>query len=159
FSFGELDRSFFRQTLREVQVVAALKQCLKLRPFNPETHFFLFQVYAGMYYWDSAVQHLREGLNQYRSKPPVRGFEEKAEAFKKRQTEFKDRVKGLEDELKRQEKELKARQNDYGGQAAIQNPQTKAALALLYPYKAAGPNANRGRGLADKALDVLLKAT
>jgi hypothetical protein len=91
-SFRGLDLAF-RQTLRLVQTVTALKHALTLNPALEQAHNILFQVFVQIHYFDAAAHHLGERVKILRDAKFRRLPREKPEAFEKRQSEFKKGVK------------------------------------------------------------------
>jgi hypothetical protein len=156
-AFSSLDADPL-QTLRAVQVVAALNRAVTLRPTLVEAHLRLTQIYQQMNYLDLALDHLQEAVRHTRDHPPRRGLTETAEAFRRRNEGYAKGLEALEKQLKDLIEDVSQRRKDYRLLAEHQNLPSKVALALLGPYKVGERTDPRGRGLAGEALKLLLKA-
>lgn len=144
----------FRNMLRRVQVIAALKSSLRLDPENWRVHEILGEIYTDVYYLDVALEHYATASTQFERRRPADPELAKA---------FRDKLEQLQSIVKRYDQGLKKRKADFDLRASGKNALDRFALALRRPYKALELNKDqtdsRGMGLARPALLALQTAT
>jgi tetratricopeptide (TPR) repeat protein len=126
--------------LRRIQQLAALQQALLLNPDAEEVHRALKTVYLALGYYDMALEHLNEEIEQTQRNGPVRTLEQ-IETLE----EFRKRLEELEKVRKEVDSQVQRVRNDYELRAAREPLGVKAQLAMQ-------------RGLAKRALEVLRQA-
>jgi tetratricopeptide (TPR) repeat protein len=152
--------SQFRQTQRLIQVVTALHNALTLKPSLVEAHLMLKDIYLQIHYWDTALHHWQEALKYLQENPPNQLPSEGAEEFQQRQDRFTRTVKDLKKQIRGLKQEVARRTKDFRLQSADKRLQDKVLIAIQIEYNAEGGRGRDrfGRGLASRALDLLLKA-
>jgi hypothetical protein len=146
-----------RQTLRQIQVTAALNEFIRLQPdkVSPtlaDAHRELWQIYARLHYLDLALEHLRQYNAQLAVIQPrpdkKKQYDQEREVFARL--------------LKTWEANVKQRQDAFDLTAA-RPLEGRLAAAVLEPYKHIDANNQQqvdrsGLGLAQKALELLQAA-
>lgn len=143
-----------RNMMRRVQLIAALKSCLRLDPDNWRVHEILGEIYTEAYYLDVALEHYSEAATRFQGRRP---------SDPKLADAFRDKLEQLQSIVKRYTEGLKKRKADFDLRASGKNALDKYSLALRRPYKALELNKDqtdpRGMGLARDALFALQNAT
>src|SRR5262249_49684860 len=149
-----------RQTTREVQMVTALQNALILKPDLVDAHLLLAQIYYQIHYWDTSLHHWEQAVKYMKEKPPSRLPSESAEDYQRRMELFDNHLKGMRKDLKALAREVARRSKDFRLQSADKRLQEKVMIAIQFEYaiEAERRRDSLGRGLASKALDLLLKA-
>jgi hypothetical protein len=128
----------FRQQMRQLQLIAAWKNYLNLKPDDPRAHRTMASIYdQQLHYLDVALEHL--GL-------AVKHWDRQPRPAPQEREQFEAQRKSLEALYQRLDKEVKRRQDAFDLQASGRSASEKVALAL-------GPG--QGLGLARKALQAL----
>jgi hypothetical protein len=125
-----------RQRMRQIQIVTALENSLKLPPTNPDAHLKLFRVYTQNRCMDLGLDHLREcykTVNLAGARPG-----ESPDDFRTRRDELQRLLKNVETQV------AKLR-NEYDTEAVNRPLMEKLGIALR-------------SGLGKKALELLLDA-
>ncbi|MBM4072861.1 MAG: hypothetical protein FJ271_28625 [Planctomycetes bacterium] len=142
-----------RNMLRRVQLIAALKSCLRLDPDNWRVHEILGEIYTDVYFLDVALEHYAEAANRFQRRRP---------SDPKLVDTFREKLEQLQSIVKRYNEGLQKRKADFDLRASGKNSLKKYALALRSPYKALELNKDqtdpRGMGLARDALFALQSA-
>src|SRR5205807_2004642 len=91
-----------RQQMRQIQLITALEQGLRLRPTDVQAHQTLGEIYYSQtLYHDLALEHFQEALKRAARDPG-----ETQDQFKKRLEDSQQRLKGLDDDVRRQKNEF-----------------------------------------------------
>ncbi|MCI0380767.1 MAG: hypothetical protein L0215_24555 [Gemmataceae bacterium] len=143
----------FRQTIRQIQIITALRSYLLLQPEDYDIHEMVADLFLEQHYLDVALEYLRNAvkhLNEVRSVEPV--FLEA----------FKDRKRKLNDKFKLLDMEVKKRRGDFDLMADTRKGLDKYRLAVRMPFRTIDINNKesedpRGMGLALEALNQLQK--
>jgi hypothetical protein len=131
----------FRQQMRQLQLIAAWKTYLKLKPDDPRAHQTVAELYIQqLQYLDVALEHLGLAIKSWDRQPRPATPRERENLAAERK-----RLEGLYQGL---EKEVKRRQEAFDLQAGGLSPFQKVALAL-------GVRPGQGLGLARRALHAL----
>jgi tetratricopeptide (TPR) repeat protein len=160
-SFRTMDTEYqYRQTIREAQVAMALNNALTLDPSLVDAHRFLAHIYKQMNYLDSALRHLEEARKYLRAHPPRPSLAEISEVFQRRKETYTENLKRLTEEINTLRTRVNERLKDFRRNAADKRLREKVIIALIQEYQ---PPEGRlgdvsGRGLADEALKLLLRA-
>ncbi|MCS7044909.1 MAG: hypothetical protein NZO58_00995 [Gemmataceae bacterium] len=137
-----------RSAMRELQMIAALRNYLELRPDDFGAREQLAQMFLKLNHLDAVLEELTIA---HKTVVPLR-----QSARDKKAAEFlKKKEKDLGDAIKRLEKDIKRRHEDLKLQAAGMEPLRKFEIAVLKPYRSSDPQAPRGMGLTLEGLKLL----
>ncbi len=124
-----------RATVRQVQIVTALKTCLDLRPDDPQVHEQLANLYLQMNFLDSGLEQMQAVAREFERFRPKSADPKVIEGFNKRK-------EGLEKDVQNLATEVKKRHEQYALEASSKKSLEKFALAM-------------NRGLAKEAVEEL----
>ncbi|MCI0642276.1 MAG: hypothetical protein L0Y72_21610 [Gemmataceae bacterium] len=150
-NYGGDAPSGFRQTIRQIQIVTALRNYLLLQPDDYDVQELIAELYLEQHYLDVALEHMRNAvkyMNEIRVVDPT-----DLEALK-------DRKRKLNDKLKLLDMEVRKRRGDFDLTAATRKGLDKYRLAVRIPFRTIDINNKesvdpRGMGLALEALNQL----
>jgi tetratricopeptide (TPR) repeat protein len=147
--------TLFRPTLRQLQILSALRHYLALQPQDPDVNWAVSKLYLEMNYLDAALEHLQTAYKNLRSVRPDAKNELAMQAYKEREKNWPEFIKNLEAELKK-------RRNDLDLRASHHPDFAKFLFALVLPYKTIDAKNKEtvepNMGLAKKALEILQNA-
>jgi hypothetical protein len=131
-----------RPSLREVQVITALKNYLKLKPDDASVHLTLVQIFQSLNFMDAAYDHLQAAYQHLRRAP------------EETLANFQERQRSLAQILKEAEKDLKKRRDHFDLRSPRANYLQKFAMARGKERDPSLPG-----GLVLTALNILQEAT
>ncbi len=152
-SDGGQSQPNLRVTLRQVQVLAALKASLKLQPDNSIVHELLANMYAELHYVDVYLEHLSLALEHFEQRRPAKLDADRARQFRQSRDELQQRVNYFKADVKK-------RRDHFDLHFASKSALEKYHFALYGPFKTLDQNNKlehdrRGLGLARTALAAL----